>query len=96
MVFMEDGTSMGNALKICPSRRNEGSTMVVVDKSFKSSLCDDGEEREEQVGDHLVANGEVIEIPPENDGHIERFGKDGKYSKRERCMFRKWWKNHIL
>ena len=79
-----------------PSGRNEGPMVVVVDESSKSSSCDDGEEREEQVGDHLVANEETIEIPAENDGHVERFGKDGRYPKRERRPPGEWWKNHIL
>ena len=36
------------------------------------------------MGDHLVVNEEVIKIPVENDGGVERFGKDGRYPKRER------------
>lgn len=51
MVFIEDNTSIGNNLEMCPSRRNEGPTAVLVDESSKSSSCDDGEEHEEQVGD---------------------------------------------
>ena len=54
-----------------------------MDESCKLSLCDDGEERMKQVGDHLVANEEAIEIPTENDDRVERFGKSGRYSKRE-------------
>ena len=46
--------------------------------------------------DHLVANEEAIEIPVENDGRVERFGKDGRYPKRERRPPGEWWKNHIL
>ena len=34
-----------------------------MDESSKSSSCDDGEEHEEQVRDHLVANEETIKIP---------------------------------
>ena len=60
VVFMEDGTSVGNALKMRLSGRNEGPMVVVVDESSKSSSCDDGEECEEQVEDHYVANKEVI------------------------------------
>ena len=78
---MEDGTSVENALEIRSSRRNEGPTTFVVDKSFKSSSCDDGKEREEQVRDHLVANEKAIEIPAKNNGRVERFGKDGRYRK---------------
>jgi hypothetical protein len=48
-----------------------------------SSSIDD-EEPKEQVGDHLIANEEAIEIPMENDGHLKRFGKDGRYLKKER------------
>ena len=53
---MEDGTSIGNALEMRPSGRNEGPTMVVVNESSKLSLYDDGEECKEQKIDHLVAN----------------------------------------
>ena len=45
--------------------------------------------------DHLVANEETIEISTKNDGHNERFGKDGRYPKREQLPPGKWWKNHI-
>ena len=48
MVFIEDGTSVGNALNICPSGRTEGPTAVFVGESSKSSSCDEGEERKEQ------------------------------------------------
>ena len=95
MIFMKDGTSVRNALEMHSNKRNEGSKAVVVDESFKSSSCDDGEERKEQVGDHLVANEETIEILVENDSHVERFGKDGKYFKREQPPSGEWWKNHI-
>ena len=60
---MEDSTSVENALEICPSGRHEGPTVVVVDVPSKSSSCEDVEEREEQVGDHLIANEEAIKIP---------------------------------
>ena len=93
---MEDGTSVGNTLKMHPSGRNEGSTVVIIDESSKSSLCDDDEEREEQVKDHLVANEEINKTPTGNDGHVERFSKDGKYPKREQHPLKEWWKNHIL
>ena len=56
----------------------------------------DGEECDEQVGDHLVANEEPIKISVENDGRDERFGKVGRYPKREHRPPGKWWKNHIL
>ena len=90
---MEDYTSVGNALEICQSGRNEGPTVVVMDESSKSSSCHDGEE---QIGNHLVANEEAIKIPAKNDGHVEKFGKDRRYPKRERHPPGKWWKNHIL
>ena len=48
------------------------------------------------MGDHLVANEEAIEMPAENDGHVERFDKDGSYSKREWRMPGDWWNNQIL
>ena len=69
---------------------------IVVDKSSKSSTCEDGEERKEQVRDHLVANEEAIENPVENDNRVERFGKDIRYSMREQRLPKKWWKNHSL
>lgn len=50
--------------------RNESPTVVFINKPFKSSSCDNGEEREEQVGDHLMTNEEPIELPAENDDHV--------------------------
>jgi hypothetical protein len=55
-----------------------------------------GEERDKQMRTHLVANKEIINIPVENDGHDEKFGKDGRYPKRKRHLPREGWKNHIL
>jgi hypothetical protein len=45
-----------------PSGSNEGPTTVVVDKSSKSSSSDNGEERDKQMGDHLVTNMESSKI----------------------------------
>ena len=60
------------------------------------NLCDDGEECEEQVGDYLVANEEAIKISVKKHGRVERFGKVGRYSKRERRPPKEWWKNHFV
>ena len=79
--------SVGRALEMRPIGSNESS---------KSSSSDDGEERDEQVRDPLVANEEAIKIPAKNDGRDERFGKDGQYPKRERCPPGEWYKYHIL
>jgi hypothetical protein len=51
--------------------------MIVVDEFYKSFSTDDGDEHDEQVGDHLFANEEAIKIPTETDRHGERFGNDG-------------------
>ena len=48
------------------------------------------------MGDQLVANEEAIKIPAENDGRVDKFGKDGRFSKRERRLSKEWWKNYIL
>ena len=50
--------------------RNEGPTVVFINKPSKASSCDNGEERKEQVGDHLIANEELIELPAENDNRV--------------------------
>ena len=42
---------------------NEGPTVVVVDKSSKSSSCNDGKECKDQVGDHLVAMRRQSKFP---------------------------------
>lgn len=76
MVFIEDSTNVGNNLKMGPSGRNESLTMVIVGEASKSFACDDSQDYEEQVGDHLVINEEVFKIPVENDSRVERFGKD--------------------
>ena len=47
-------------------------------------MCNDGEEREEQMRNHLVANKKTINLPANNDGRIEKFGKGGEFPKRER------------
>lgn len=93
---MEDSTSNENNLKMYLSGRNEGSMVVVMKKSFKSSFCIDGEEREEQLEGHLVAHEQAFGLPSDNDGCVKRFGKNGRYPKKERCRFGGWWKNHIL
>ena len=58
--------------------------MVVINESSKLSLCDDGEECNEQVRDHLVANEVAIKISAKNVGCVDKFNKDGIYHKRER------------
>ena len=87
---------VGIALEMPISGSNEGSTAVVVNGSSKLSLYENGGERDEQVGNDLVANENWIEILVENDGHVEIFDKDEKYPKRERRLLGKWWKNRIL
>ena len=87
---MEDGTSVRNAMKMRPSRRNEGPMVVVVDEYFKLCSCDDGEEREEQVGNHFVTSEERIKTPVVNDGRVERFGKDERYPKRKQHLQGEW------
>ena len=37
---MEDSGSIRNDMEKCPKRRNEGPTVVAVDKSFKPPLFD--------------------------------------------------------
>lgn len=60
VVFIEDNISIENDLKMCQSGRNE-SSMVVVMINNRNHLCvGDGEERNEQVGDHLVGNEDEI------------------------------------
>ena len=70
--------------------------MAVVDEPSKLNSCNDSEEPEEQVKDHLVANEKAIEIPTENDIRLERSSKDRRYLKRERRSPGEWWKNYIL
>ena len=79
---MKDCTSIKNALEMHPSNRNGGPMAVIMNKYFKSSLCDDCKECEEQVGDQLVANEDAIEMPTEYDGRVEKFYKDGRHPKR--------------
>ena len=90
VVFMEYGTSFGNTLEIRPKGRNEGPTTVNVDESSKSSSCNDGEVHDQQVRDHLIVHKEAIKIPMENNGHVKRFGKDGRYPKGERRLLGEW------
>ena len=96
VIFMEDGTSVGNALEMHPSGRNEGRTLVVMNGFSRPTSCNDGEQRNEKMGDHLIANDEAIKIPTENDARVEKFGKDKRYSTRERPPLGEWWKYYIL
>lgn len=69
-IFLANNISVGNDLEICRSGRNEGPIVVVVDEFSKLSSCDDGEEHDKHMGDHLVANEETIEKSAENDGRV--------------------------
>lgn len=60
---MEDSTSIGNDFEMCPSGRNKGPVVVIMDKPSKVFSCNDVEECKEQVGDHLIANEETIKLP---------------------------------
>lgn len=98
VIFMKDRTSNRNELEMRPSEKNKGPPMVVVNEYSKSCSCDNGEERkkdEKQVGYHMIANEEAIEILVENDSNVESFGKDEK-SLKKRYFPREWWKNHIV
>ena len=85
---MEDGTNIKNVLEICYSRRNEGRTTVVMNKSSEPFSCDYGEQCDEQVGDWWRKHSKFW--------RIVRFGNNGKYPNREQHLTREWWKNHIL
>lgn len=78
------------------SGRNEGPMLVIVDKSSRSSSCNDGEECEEPMGAHLVANKKTIKSIAENDCHVEIFAKNERYLKRAQRLLGKWWENYIL
>lgn len=54
VIFIEDNTSFGKDLDMHPFGSNKGPMVVVVEKPSKLSLCDDGDERKEQVGVHLI------------------------------------------
>jgi hypothetical protein len=49
VVFMENNTIVKNNLEMCPSGRNEGTTMVVGVKYPKSSSYNDGDESDDQM-----------------------------------------------
>jgi hypothetical protein len=42
------------------------------------------------VEEYLVVNEEAIKRPTMNDGHIKRFGEDGRFPKREWHLSREW------
>lgn len=96
MDFMKDSISIENNWELHPSGGNEGPMVVIVDETFKLYSCDDSEEFEDQVGDHLVTIEETITRYAENDRHVERICEDGSCSNREWYAPREWWKNHIL
>lgn len=76
-----------------PSCGNEGFTMVVVEKipNDLHVMAVRGEEQNPR-----VTNEKTIKIYADNESRVERFGKDGRYPKREQHPSREWWKNHIL
>lgn len=90
VVFMKDNMCVENDLEMCPSRKNEGMMMVVVDEFSKSSSWDDGEEPKEQVGDQLIAKAEKIKIHAENYCYVEKFSKDERYPKNEKHLPGEW------
>ena len=49
VIFMEDDTSVGNALEMHLSGRNKSPTTIVMDKFSKSSSCDNDEDRKEKI-----------------------------------------------
>ena len=53
-----------------------------MDNFSKSSSYDDGEKREEQVRDHLIANEEAIKISVKNDSQVEKFANNGNSPKK--------------
>lgn len=95
VVFMEGSMSIGKTLEMRPSGSNESLRAVVVDESSKSSSSDDGDEWDEQVGDHLVLNEEAMRISMENDDSNEIFTMNGQYSKKKWRPPRERWENYI-
>ena len=88
---MEDDMNVGYIMEMPPSKNNEISMAVDVDTSSRSLLKrNDGKERNELVGDHLVLNEKSIKISVENNDRDERFDKDGQYPKRKQRPPRKW------
>ncbi len=55
---MEDSTSIGNDLEVHQVGEIQALWRVVVEEPSKSSSCYNIEERDEQMGDHLVVNKE--------------------------------------
>jgi hypothetical protein len=89
VVFMKDDINIGNPLEMHSSAKNKGPPKVVVYKFSKSYPCDDGEQLEEQMGDHLATNKRAIRILTKYDSRLNRFGKDGGYRKKERGLPKK-------
>ena len=95
VVFMEDSGSIRNDLKMSPSVRNEGPTVVVVvvDKSSISPLFNSGRQYvndNEQVRGKRVAIVEVCEGPVNDDVVIEGFSEEHRYLIREWRPLRVW------
>ena len=99
VVFMEDSGSMKNDLEMCPSGRNGGPLVMVVD-DLPNHLCYNGGEQSVDDIDRVGANGVAIEEPRErpanNDVVVESCGEVRRYPTRERRPLGEWWKNHIL
>jgi hypothetical protein len=77
---------MPHLQQMCPSERNEGSTMVVVGESSKSPLFDGGGQSmddNEQVGGNGVAIEEAHEGLANDDVIREGFAEERQYPMRE-------------
>ena len=87
VLFMEDSGSIRNDLEMCPSERNEGPMVVVVEESSKSPLFDGGgqfvDDNEEVEGNGLAVE-EACEGPVNDDVIVEGFGGEWR-------SFGEWW-----
>lgn len=85
---------------MCPSGRKINPTTVVVDEISKSFSCNIHEKPNKYLGDHLVTNDKIFNIPTKNNGHFKIIWQKkypmAIYFKKEWRLLKKWWKNHIL
>lgn len=79
---MEISGSIGIDLEMCPCRRNESLTMVVVDEYSKSPLLDGGGQLmddNKQMEGNDIAIGEACERSTSHDIVVKGFGEEQHY-----------------
>ena len=92
VVFMKGSGSIRNYLEMCPSGRNEGPTLMVVDNLWMATSK--REVIELQLKTHV--KDPQLKTHVKDDVIVKGFGEERRYPTREWRPLKEWRKNHIL